>query len=100
MKTVRPSHSCLMYHQFFAFFKLIAHDANSSVKCFVNVSSLIGDILCFFPNQTKQSGPTRPNLVQLVNYVFKKCQDNGNALDDTEKESVQYGMDQWRSLSQ
>eukprot|EP00944_MAST-04C_sp_MAST-4C-sp1_P016036 g16036.t1 len=84
----------------FAFFKLIAHDANSSVKCFVNVSSLIGDIICFFPNQTKQVAQQDQTLVQLVNYVFKKCQDNGNSLDDTEKESVQYGMDQWRSLSQ
>ena len=83
----------------FTFFNLIAKDANSTLKCFVNVSALIGDIVSFFPNETKQVAQDQ-NTAQLVNYIFKKCTDGGNDLDETEKESVQYGIEQWNTLSQ
>ena len=82
MKTVRPQPFLPYVPSIFAFFKLIAHDANSSVKCFENVSSLIGDIMMLFPKPNQASGPTRPNAGAACRITcLKKCQDNGNALD-------------------
>jgi importin subunit beta-1 len=84
----------------FQFFKLIAHDSNSTTKCFVNVSCLIGDIIMCFPNETKTLARQDQQLQQLVNYVFQKCREDGHNLDETEKESVEFGMSQWTSLQQ
>ena len=50
--------------------------------------------------ETKTLARQDQQLQQLVNYVFQKCREDGHNLDETEKESVEFGMSQWTSLQQ